>query len=343
MSKLLILVFALFAALVAWIWGAGLFDPVADWAAGQQYVFQNRIARGLRALRAGETGALLALMSLCFAYGFFHAVGPGHGKILLGGYGLGRKVPLVRLGLIGLFSSLGQGAMAILLVYSAVWIFNLTRQGMVDLAEEAMAPVSYAAIVLIGAWLMLRGLRRFWALGATTAGAEEAGTKRDHPCSHGSEQEHLHGHSHDHNHRHSHGTEPADGKALAHSAEEVCSSCGHRHGPSLAEAEAATSLREALVLIAGIAIRPCTGALFVLVITWQMGIALAGVMGVIAMALGTASVTITVALAASGLRGGLLLSLAGSDRGQRLMPVLEVTAGLLVVLMASGLLLTSLR
>ena len=122
----------------------------------------------------------------------------------------------------------------------------------------------------------------------------------------------------------------------------VCSDCGHRHGPSIEEASAVSNLREALVLIAGIAIRPCSGALFVLIITWQMGIAMAGIVGTFAMALGTATVTIAVALAASGLRGGLLLSLAGQGRGQRLIPALELTAGVLVVLVAGGLLMSSL-
>ena len=100
--------------------------------------------------------------------------------------------------------------------------------------------------------------------------------------------------------------------------------------------------REALVLIAGIAIRPCTGALFVLIITWQMGIALAGVAGAFAMALGTASVTIAVGLAAVGLRGSALTFLAGGSRTRQVVPLLEICAGVLVALFAGGLLLRSL-
>ena len=99
---------------------------------------------------------------------------------------------------------------------------------------------------------------------------------------------------------------------------------------------------EAAVLIGGIAVRPCTGALFVLVITWQMGIALAGIAGAFAMALGTALVTITVGLAALGLRGGALAVFARSGRAAQFVPVLEICAGFLVVLVASGLLMRSL-
>jgi len=338
MSKLLIPVAIICLGLAAWFWGGALLDPLADWAAAGQREFQNRIARSLRALRAGEGGALALLVSLCFAYGFFHAVGPGHGKVLLGGYGLGRELPWRRLSLIGLFSSLGQAVTAIVLVYGAVFLFDLTRQRMVGLAEDAMAPLSYGAIVLIGCWLVLRGLRRAWAVVRSAQGELH---------SDGHQVKHHDHHDHDRDHDH-HDHRAHDHHPQVHQHEEaslagaVCSDCGHRHGPSIEEASAVSNLREALVLIAGIAIRPCSGALFVLIITWQMGIAMAGIVGTFAMALGTATVTIAVALAASGLRGGLLLSLAGQGRGQRLIPALELTAGVLVVLVAGGLLMSSL-
>jgi ABC-type nickel/cobalt efflux system permease component RcnA len=127
---------------------------------------------------------------------------------------------------------------------------------------------------------------------------------------------------------------------LAHDGHgETCGSCGHRHGPSLAEAEQTHSLRDALVLIGGIAIRPCTGALFVLIITWQMGIPVAGIFGALAMALGTASVTVAVGIAATGFRGGVMRSVASVGALTWVMPMLEVAAGLIVVALSVALLL----
>ena len=291
----------LLAALVllAGLWLGGGFDRLAAEALGAQRGFQEEIAATLRRLRGGEPGALGLLLAACFAYGFFHAIGPGHGKLLVGGYGLGRSVGALRLGAIALVSSLGQAASAIALVYGGLWLWGMTREAMVGTAERVMAPASYGAIVLIGLWLLVRGGRRL------------LGT----------------GNAHDHAHT---------GDAAA------CSTCGHRHGPSPDEIAAAGSLREAAVLVAGIALRPCTGALFVLLITWQMGIALAGILGTVAMALGTALVTISVAVAASGARGGLLRGLAGAPALVWVMPVLEVAAGAVIVLLAGGLLLRAL-
>ena len=281
------------------LWATGGFDWLSAYAAGEQREFQKQIARTLRSLRSGEAGALGLLLMACFAYGFFHAVGPGHGKVLIGGYGLGRKVPMLRLSAISLLASLGQAVTAVTLVFAGVWLFSLTRSHIVGAADDIMAPLSNGAIALIGGWLIWRGSRR-----ALSQNSD----------------------SHDHHHGHDHS----------------CPDCGHRHGPTPDEVTSVSSLREALLLIGGIAIRPCTGALFVLIITLQMGIAPAGIAGAFAMALGTATVTIAVGLAATSMRGSLLSAVSESGVAARIVPIVEVSAGLLIFAIAGGLLLQSL-
>lgn len=92
-------------------------------------------------------------------------------------------------------------------------------------------------------------------------------------------------------------------------------------------------------MVGAIAIRPCTGALFLLILTWRMGIETAGIAGAFVMGLGTATVTVTVALAAVTLREGALIEFG---RTARVVPVLEVGAGALVMLISGQLLLRSL-
>lgn len=295
---------------LATLWASGGFDALGQYAAAWQREFQNAMARGLRALRGGQPGALAALMGVCFAYGFVHAAGPGHGKVLIGGYGVGRQVRMFPLAVIALASSLAQATTAVLLAYGGLWLLGWGREQLIGVTEEVMAPVGYGAIGLIGLWLLARGARKL----LRQARAERAG---------------AHAHErHDHNH--------------APDAHDETCGCGHSHGPSLDDVEGLTGLRDGLLLIGGIALRPCTGALFVLVLTWQMGIPLAGLAGAYAMGLGTASVTVMVALAAVGLRGGALTALAGTRTGRLLVPVLELTAGALVALIALQLLRLSL-
>ncbi len=282
-------------------WGLGGFDRLSFWAAGQQREFQNGIAVALRSARAGEAGAVFALLSACFAYGLVHAAGPGHGKVLIGGYGLARKVPMWRLTAIALAASLMQAVTAVVLVYAGILIFDLARQTLIGTTEDIMAPMSYGAIALIGVWLAWRGGYKLFV-----------------------EPRYHHDHDHHHHHEHDDGT---------------CPSCGHAHGPSLEQVDRVGSLREAITLIAGIAVRPCTGALFVLIITWQMGIFGLGVAGAFAMAFGTALVTILVGLAAGGLRRGVLAGLGSSVALARGTAVIELLAGTVIVVVASGLLL----
>lgn len=300
----------LIAAIVVVLWQSGGLAGIEQWAAMQQREAQALMAGALRGLRAGEPGANLTLMAICFSYGFLHAVGPGHGKVLIGGYGFGTRVALGRLALLSVLSSLAQALTAVVLVWGGLTLFDLSREALTDLTEDSMANISAAMIGLVGLWLALRGLRMLLRAG-----------RRD-------------GHSHDERHRH--GNHHQD-----HVHDDDCG-CGHAHGPSIEEAAATRSLRDAVALIAGIAARPCTGAIFLLLLTWRMGFFPAGIAGAMAMGLGTASVTLVVAILSVWAREGSFAMVP--DTGPlaamaRWLPgILQIAAGAVVAIVAMTLL-----
>lgn len=307
-----LIVLALGLAAAAWLWLGGGSDRVAAYATQTQRDVQNAMAAALRALRQGEPGALTTLWGLCFAYGFVHAAGPGHGKLVIGGYGLAARVTAFRLSGLALASSLAQALTAVVFVYAGVLALGWTRDQVSGTADRVMAPLSYALIVGVGVWLLLRGLRHLRANRRTVSATD-------------------HGHHHDHDHHHH-----------DHDADGVCSTCGHAHAPTPEQAANVRSLRDALAIVAAIAIRPCTGAIFLLILTWRFGIDWVGIVGAFVMGLGTATLTLTVALASVTFRESALAQAASAPATARTLALIEVLVGALVAAVALQLLLRSL-
>jgi ABC-type nickel/cobalt efflux system permease component RcnA len=295
MRRSLLTLALLLAAALVLLWGLGGLDGLARLAQDSQRAAQNAMAGALRALRANEAGALAMLIGLAFGYGVAHAAGPGHGKVAIGAYGAATEVRLAPLAGIALAAGLAQATTAVLLVHGGIALFDWTRAEMTELGEGALARASTAAIGLIGLWLVVRGARRL--LRPPT------------------------NHHHDHHHAHAH-------------AHETCDACGHRHGPSAAEVARLTGWRDAALLVGAIAIRPCTGALFLLILTWRMDMTAAGILGTYAMGVGTALVTAGFAALAVSARDGALMWSGRVAALRPLGPVLELGAGLLIAVFA---------
>lgn len=282
--------------LILLLWATGGLAALEAWVLQAQRAVQDRLAGAVRAIKTGQAGAVWLLLSVCFGYGVLHAAGPGHGKLLIGGYGIGRRVPFWSLSALSLLASLAQAGVAVALVYAGVAVLGWTREAAQGVAEDVMAPIGTAAIAGVGLWLMLRGVAQVRAQG------------------HGPDGHHHH---------------------------DADCGCGHAHGPSAAQVEQITGWRDAAALIAGIALRPCTGALFLLILTWQVGIGLAGIAGAFAMGLGTAVVTVAVAALVVWAREGALASLPTGGIA-RVLPWLQVLAGGVVAVVALMLLVQAL-
>ena len=278
------------------------------WAADRQHEVQDAMAGAIRAIRAGDPRAVLILCLLSGAYGFVHAMGPGHGKVLLGGAALAGGVTPRRMLAVGLLAGLAQATAAILLVAVGVKLLALSSAQASDLAEGWLATASRWAMAALGALLVWRALKALWSTRA--AGPSRAGPAHDH-------------HHHHHHHPHGHG--------------EACG-CGHVHGPTLEQVAALSTPRDLALMVTSIALRPCTGALFLLVVAWRFGIPLAGAAAVVTMGLGTA--LFNAFAIGGGLAARRVLSAGGaalSQSGLRIAATLQLTAGLVVLVLTLGL------
>lgn len=151
-------------------------DPVAKailqarvWVLTEQRRLQRQLAERLRGLREAPSATTAsALILISFLYGVLHATGPGHGKFVISAYLLTHRQRAIQGVLIASLASLMQGLTAIVLVFSLVKLGGwLARDAIGQTATVEM--LSFALVSLLGAWLILRGLRQLWARRATGA------------------------------------------------------------------------------------------------------------------------------------------------------------------------------
>ena len=269
------------AAVVATLAGAvylilsafpGVFAPAWSFLLDGQREMTGGMTAALRDLKAlGSLNAALVLGLLSFLYGVLHAVGPGHGKFVISAYALANEKTVRRGILLSFMAALIQALSAVAVVGTVALIFKATSI-QIKSAEAWLETVSWGLIALLGGWLL-------WGLRTGVASpTDHAQAHRHDALDHGP---HVHGPTCSHN------DEPA------HVHDEHC---GHTHVATPDQLQGAWNWRHAWSLAFSIGIRPCTGAIGVLLLSLSLGIVWAGVFATFTMAIGTA---ITVSLLAA--------------------------------------------
>ncbi|MGN6767798.1 MAG: nickel/cobalt transporter [Rhizobiaceae bacterium] len=320
---------------------AGPFAGFLQWVNSEQQRFYHALTAAMRGMR--ENGnAFWILGGISFAYGVFHAAGPGHGKAVISSYMVANEVELRRGILLSFISALLQGVTAILLM-SAIFLFLRGTAITMTNATWALEILSYLLVTLFGAWLLFR------KLGALVAARRPALAVAGGPAMHLDEplhdaheerhDRHVHGHDHshhEHDHVHHHGHSHAPG--------EFCAECGHSHAPDPAGLGGAEfDWRAAWSAIMAVGLRPCTGALIVLTFAFLNGLWAAGVASVLAMSIGTA-ITVSTLATAAVLAKNVAVRLAGGGAvSGAIQSAFEIGGALLVFLLGLTLLAASLQ
>jgi nickel/cobalt transporter (NicO) family protein len=252
----------------------GMIDRVSNWILAKQAEYTRELVQAVRRLKTDNVfTAAGALAFLSFLYGVFHAVGPGHGKAIISSYVLANAQTARRGVLIAFMSSVFQAISAIAIVGIMALAFRATSLQMQS-AEATIERISYALVCLVGAWMLVTQLRALVTGRPSHSHAHSGGASHGHGA-------HDHGHSHSHNDGHAHHDHN-------HAAGETCEECDHQHLPGPEQLTGNWSWTRALVLSFAVGIRPCTGAILVLVFALTQGLFWAGVFATFAMALGTA-------------------------------------------------------
>ena len=301
---------------------------IVGWLLAKQSEFYRQMSATIRAAKT-DGSAVWTLLFISFTYGIFHAAGPGHGKAAIASYLVANRETARRGIALSFASALMQSLVAILIVGISAWVLNATAKTMCK-AEGAIEIASYGLIALFGLRLVwVKGGAFIRALQAAQPVPAIAGVPHDH---------HDHGHHHDahdhHHHDHSH--------AHAHHAHDHVHDehCGHSHGPTPSELAGPGGWRRGFGAILTVGIRPCSGAILVLVFALAQGLFWAGIAATLLMGLGTAITVAAIAIIAVSAKDIAGRLSAGRDGGGALfMRGIEFGAAGLVLLFGAGLLL----
>lgn len=292
------------------------------WLLAKQSEFYRQMSSTIRAAKS-DGSAVWTLLFISFAYGIFHAAGPGHGKAVIASYLVANRETARRGIALSFASALMQSLVAILIVGVSAWILNATAKTMCK-AEGAIEIASYGLIALFGLRLVwVKGRIFIRAFQAAQPVPAIAGLPHDH---------HDHGHHH-HHHDHSHAH---DHHGHDHLHDEHC---GHSHGPTPSELAGPGGWRRGLAAILTVGIRPCSGAILVLVFALAQGLFWVGIAATFLMGLGTAITVATIAVIAVSAKDiAGRLSGARDGGGALFMRGIEFGAAALVLLFGTGLL-----
>jgi nickel/cobalt transporter (NicO) family protein len=314
---------------------------IVGWLLSKQSEFYREMSSTIRAAKS-DGSAVWTLLVISFAYGIFHAAGPGHGKAVISSYLIANQETAKRGIVLSFASALMQSLVAVAMVGICAVLLNATAKTMCG-AEKAIEIASYALIAAFGArlvWTKGGGfIRALQAPQALPAMALAASAPHDH-AGHGHDHGH-HGHSHPHAHVAHRGHEHHhDGHGHDHVPGHVHDEhCGHSHGPVPSELAGPGGWRRGFGAIFAVGLRPCSGAILVLVFALAQGMFWAGIAATLVMGLGTAITVATIAVIAVSAKDlARRLSGASEGGGALIMRGLEFGAAGLVLLFGVGLL-----
>ncbi len=299
--------------------------PTSGWFAeftGQMAAWQGQFYRQLTgAVRAWKQDGWAAwlLLGLSFGYGVFHALGPGHGKAVLTAYVLANKETIRNGAILAMLSAFLQALVAIALVAIAAGVLQVSGVAM-NRATWWLEIASYGLMVALGAWLVIKHVLQ-----------PVLSAFRDRRSAHAANAQHTHAH---HSHTHLHHTPHQH----THVHDE---NCGHVHMPDPALIAGPLNWSKALSAIMAVGLRPCTGAIFVLVFSLAQGFFIAGIAAALAMGLGTGLTVAALACSSLWISQAAVQSDSASQQfwQKALMLVLQALAS--VAVLAFGLLLLS--
>lgn len=288
----LLLFFIVAAVGLLWLWHA--WPQVMLKSVIWQRDVNQQMSGLLKAVAENPTQAGGALLLFSFVYGVLHALGPGHGKVVITTWLATHPSKLKSSIGLTLAASLLQGLVAIGLVVVVLTLLQLPARQL-HLSSFWLEKGSYALVGVLGLLLCWRALKKLRALLR----------------------------------------KPKFTAFTPHHVHDQHCGCGHQHMPDPKQLERDEDWRARLVIVLSMGMRPCSGAIMVLLFSKVIGVFGWGVASALAMAAGTSITISSLALLVHGFRT-LAVKLSGNRA-----PVLWRQIGWTTLALAGGVILVA--
>ncbi len=247
-----------------------------------QKEINNQLSELLFAAKSHSLEAGISLMGLSFLYGLLHSLGPGHGKLIVTTY-LATHSTKVRLSLgLTLISAIMQALVAVALVSALLLLFNSSMRE-VNSKAELLITLSFYTVVFLGLIVVWRNLNVLWQ---QIRQRKQINSRKKIQITAVTPIPHQ---------THASAFQPMTRPDTCEHTAADCG-CGHQHVVDSKQINSASSLKEYLAIIFSIGIRPCTGAIMVLLFANMLDIYWLGILSAFIMALGTAFTTSIIAV-----------------------------------------------
>ncbi|PMG27293.1 nickel/cobalt transporter [Vibrio splendidus] len=255
----------------------------------------SELADLLYEAKSNPWGAGSYLIGFSFIYGMLHSLGPGHGKVIVSTYLATHPTKAKASLVLTVVSAFLQALVAILLVSVLLWGFSASMRVVNDKANMFVS-LSFALVAVVGVLICWKALKNIYTTmrkpklkvkAITTLATDTAAPiSARSPMALGSSGSMIMGATN--------ALQAADHTHADHSHADC--GCGHQHVADPESINKASTFREYAGIIVTIGIRPCTGAIMVLLFANMVGLYWMGVLSAFAMAVGTALTTSLIAM-----------------------------------------------
>jgi len=113
--------------------------------------------------KEGNFVVFMGILMITFLYGLIHAIGPGHGKLIIFSYFLSQKRPRILQGIsFGVILAYGQALSAFIIVFGIYYLALGRIQSSFNKAELALKTISFLFLIILGGYFVLRKIRTIW-------------------------------------------------------------------------------------------------------------------------------------------------------------------------------------